>query len=319
MQIARDAFIARLNSVPVWSPMFKVTNVCNLKCAHCCERSGPDAPRVYMPISDINTILADFKPYFRATRAFGSVTGGEPMTAYNEYYANYIPRIITTFAKNGYALEFKTNAAWTLGDKASQIFGDIETIMKKYPNMCLLWHVSLDKYHANCADAVSEFLNWFTSVRNAKNMDKVHIFYDDPHRLSTMMTELKLKYDKGVDFDADTSFFAEHGLNALKFDNCEKYIIMDKASVNSMGRAADNNIPGRHIDLVQTIINHNNDCFVPIFDQNGNVGIFGCGDMDVRIPYRDARGNIKSLPQLKRELFTKTWDIFSREMIQRQY
>lgn len=307
--LSRDEFCYWLDNNFAWSPFFKITNLCNYCCAHCCERSGPNEAPTFIPMADVREISEQFK-YTKNKMPVAIVSGGEPMTVY-KYMPYYIPQIIKTLHKAGFAVELKTNAGWVLDDNANQIFKDQETFFEKNPNAYFSYHLSLDKFHPRSATTTIEFLKWFYQNDKISRRACVHIFYDCPEFLTDTFVQLADKYEILLDMDKKpTNEFAKIGANL--FRGKEKYIVIEPYhGIDNRGRAFDNGIATTQSSIMKSF-SKPGDVHAITFDNNGNC-YFDCASERVKTPYKNARGKIKPIKQLKKELFDMLYNKYLEE------
>ncbi|MDE6250916.1 MAG: 4Fe-4S cluster-binding domain-containing protein [Alphaproteobacteria bacterium] len=300
--ISFNDFCNFLNGSIRWELFIKVTNLCNLQCAHCCECSGPNEAPTFIPISDVRTITENFKRE-KNIYPIVAISGGEPMTAY-KHKPYYIPQLIKLFAKqNFYAIELKTNTVWTTQPGADVIFRDLTEISAKYPKLYTMYHLSLDSFHANATKNVSEFIRWYYDNDNLSPKICTHIFYDNHDTLVNMLVDLAEKYNIMLDFEKDVVHeFSK--LHAKKFINKDKFIVFEPYSgIENLGRAKQNRIATRSFPSIQKQflekIQQNHSL---TFDNRG-LAFIDCSAHMASTPYHDARGRIKPIHVIKRELF----------------
>lgn len=127
----------------------KITNWCNLNCAHCSERSGPSVAPNIMPISDVRNYIAQFRD-MRAPKWNHLVfTGGETMAPYFHGEQKYIPQCIDASYNAGFIPYFKTNGMWGGNQKMCDgILNDLADAAYRYNNMTTI-EISLDEFHNN--------------------------------------------------------------------------------------------------------------------------------------------------------------------------
>ncbi len=310
--LSRAEFCYWLDNNFVWSPFFKITNLCNYCCAHCCERSGPNAEPTFIPIADVRAIAEDFR-YTKNKMPIAVISGGEPMMAY-KYAPYYIPNIMKTLTRAGFTIELKTNAGWTLTENASVIFNDLESYFYKNPNAYFSYHLSLDKFHPQSATTTIEFLKWFYNNDKLSRRANVHIFYDSPDFLTDTFVQLAEKYKIMLDLkNKPKNEFAK--IDANLFCGKEKYIVIEPYhGIDNLGRAFDNKIATKQSSFIKSF-SKPGDVHTITFDSNGDC-YFDCASERVKTPYRNARGKIKPIEQLKKELFNLLYDRYlAEEMI----
>lgn len=307
--LSRTEFCYWLDNNFVWSPFFKITNLCNYCCAHCCERSGPNEAPTFIPISDVRAIAEDFK-YTKNKMPIAIVSGGEPMMVYN-HAPHYMSQIMKTLTRAGFTIELKTNAGWTMTDKAPIIFGDLEQFFVKNPTAYFSYHLSLDRFHPQSKQTTIEFLRWFYQNDKLSRRANVHIFYDAPEFLTDTFVQLADKYEILLDMDKKpTNEFAKIGANL--FRGKEKYIVIEPYhGIDNRGRARDNGIATKQNSIMKSFAKPG-DVHAITFDNFGN-SYFDCASDRVKTPYRNARGKIKPIEQIKRELFNLLYDKYVAE------
>lgn len=131
--------------------VFKTTNYCDLQCPHCCECSGPNNPRNFIPANIVCNYLdqAHSDPSFSNNVVF---TGGEIMSAYRFGPADYVPTLLNHSLDLGVGTDIKTNAAWVRGEHAPKILSDLHNISVKHKPYALHMSLSLDRYHKDALE-----------------------------------------------------------------------------------------------------------------------------------------------------------------------
>lgn len=131
--------------------IFKATNYCWFRCAHCCESAGPDQPRKYMPLDIIYTYMTEAikDPLYSGHAVF---TGGEIMSSYRFGDPKYVPTILKWCLGANVSTDIKTNAGWARTSFGKQIFDDLADVITTYPDNRLQISLSLDNFHTNCME-----------------------------------------------------------------------------------------------------------------------------------------------------------------------
>lgn len=290
-----------LNSSITWQLFIKTTNLCNLKCVHCCECSGPNESASFIPLSDVRTITDNFKRE-KHTYPVVAISGGEPMTAY-KYKPYYIPQLIKIFVKQGLNIELKTNAVWTTQPGADAIFNDLTEFSVKYPDIYTIYHLSLDSFHANANKCVSEFVRWYHDNDKLSQKTCIHVFFDKDDNMIDMLMNLAKQYNIMLDTKNNpTNEFSK--LHAKKFLNKNKYIVFEPYNgISNLGRAKQNHIATHSIDTIQkSFLEKVQNSHSLTFDNRG-LAFIDCLASMASTPYKDARGRIKPMSIIKRELF----------------
>ena len=311
--LSRDEFCYWLDNNFSWSPFFKITNLCNYCCAHCCERSGPNEAPTFIPIADVRTIISDFK-YSKNAMPIAIVSGGEPMMAY-KYAPHYIPQIMNTLNKAGFAIEVKTNAGWVLGDDADKIFADQEAFFAKNRRAYFAYHLSLDKFHPLSLKTTVQFIKWYYENDNLSPKATVHLFYDDPKFVTDTFIKLADDYNIMLDMQRKPdNEFAKIGANL--FAGKEKYIVVAPyTGIDNRGRARDNGIATKQNTILKSFAKAG-ETHAITFDNNGRTYL-DCASDRVAVPYKNNRGKIKSIAHIKKELFNGLYDKYVAEELSR--
>ena len=132
-----------------WSLHFKITNWCNLNCAHCCECSNSAQPLNLLPLEKIEKYLKETVNMPTKPNELISVGGGEVMTPYMHNNPDYIPNLLDLLYGYGFVPTLKTNGTW--GDqnkKRAQILSSIAKCAYKSGKLVTL-DISVDEFHNN--------------------------------------------------------------------------------------------------------------------------------------------------------------------------
>lgn len=137
-----------------YSLIFKTTNYCWYKCPHCCENSGPDQEKTYIP----ENIICDYLDQAMTDSRFDQgvvFTGGEIFSSYKFYDPQYVPTLLKHSLEHGIGTDIKTNAGWVGTALDKQIFKDLKRVVIDAYNKqdekhhVLQMSLSVDKFHAN--------------------------------------------------------------------------------------------------------------------------------------------------------------------------
>ena len=171
--------------------------------------------------------------------------------------------------------------------------------------------MSLDKFHPQSAITTIEFLKWFYNNDKLSHRANVHIFYDSPDFLTDTFVQLADKHEIMLDMNKQpTNEFAKIGANL--FMGKEKYIVIEPYhGIDNRGRAFDNGIATKQNSIMKSF-SKPGDVHAITFDNYGNC-YFDCASERVKTTYKNARGKIKPIEQLKKELFNMLYDRYLTE------
>ena len=142
---------------------FKITNWCNLNCAHCIERSSCKEPFDLLLLPKMHKIIKEFKNLDVNQSDFVVITGGESMAPYYNNQQNYIKQALRYIYKAGYVPTIKTNAVWDTDIKLRQkILFDLAESAYKYRKVVTL-DISIDEFHNNLSGAANIITDIITS------------------------------------------------------------------------------------------------------------------------------------------------------------
>lgn len=128
---------------------FKITNWCDLHCAHCCERSHKHNKPNFMSLEKLDkyvseSITMDIRPDQLLT-----IGGGEAFAPYMLNNPTYIPNILNTVYSAGYIPTLKTNGTWGNNNTLRKIIlSDIAKKAYQYDKLVTL-DISVDEFHNN--------------------------------------------------------------------------------------------------------------------------------------------------------------------------
>ena len=133
----------------------KITNWCNLKCAHCCELSDPKEPKQFMPLDKFETYIHQFGEIDIPKTEYYTIGGGEPTAPYAYSEPDYIPRAVSMILDAGAVPTIKTNATWGKHtDERQTILKSLAAVAYKYQKLVTL-DISLDEFHKNTIDTAN--------------------------------------------------------------------------------------------------------------------------------------------------------------------
>lgn len=128
---------------------FKITNWCNLNCAHCCECSNCHCAPNFMPLEKLDNYLAESRDLPFIPNDLVCIGGGEAMAPYLHKNTDYIPHALDLIYSYRYVPTVKTNGTWGRDDKLrKQILSDIAAKAYKHGKLVTL-DISVDEFHDN--------------------------------------------------------------------------------------------------------------------------------------------------------------------------
>ena len=217
-----DCQKGRMHSIVAKHPyvlVFKTTNWCTEECPHCCELSGPNNPKTFIPESVIKGYIkqADEDKRFSRSVVF---TGGEITAAYKFVDCHYVPNIINYALNKGCGVDIKTNAGWVNSELATQIYDDITNIVNKQfskkqsksqfkSEIPFQVSLSLDRFHPNSMERDFKFIEHFAKNSKLKTFLNVYIssFDMDTGMFDELFARLKtsgVDVKQGFILDTDT-------------------------------------------------------------------------------------------------------------------
>ena len=133
---------------------FKITNWCNLNCAHCCECSNCHEKTNFMPLVKMDNYLAESRTFPFRPNELVCIGGGEAMAPYMHKNPGYIPDALDLIYSYRYVPTIKTNGTWGTDDNLrKQILSDISAKAYQYDKLVTL-DISVDEFHNNTNSVV---------------------------------------------------------------------------------------------------------------------------------------------------------------------
>lgn len=178
--------------------VFKTTNYCWYRCPHCCECSGPNNPRTFIPVRTICSYLdqAHADPSFSNNVVF---TGGEIMSAYRFGPADYVPTLLNHSLDLGIGTDIKTNAAWVRAGFGEGIFQDLHHVISSHKPYSLQISLSLDRYHKNALENNAAVISRLAKMPNTNAIVHVSGFNNHVDMFPALLERIKangLKIDE---------------------------------------------------------------------------------------------------------------------------
>lgn len=221
----------------------KNTNWCNLKCAHCSERSGPDVAPNIMPLDKVEKYIAEFNAMPMPKWEYMVFTGGETMAPYFHNQIEYMPRCLDIAAQHKMAPFVKTNGVWGGNDAMrGRILRDFAAAAYRN-NILMSMDISVDTFHNNI-NSVFKILN--DVVRSDYLAPAIRIslcgFNDMKSRVAFMSVINALRANGLV---AETPHNGVFVLSVPGVRGMDVYYDL-WTNVSNVGRAADNNL-GKYV------------------------------------------------------------------------
>lgn len=136
----------------------KITNWCNMRCAHCSECSGPHIAPDLMPLASVEKYMGEFNAMPMDKWEYMVFTGGEAMAPYYQRETEYIPKCLDFAGQLKMAPFIKTNGAWGAYDRMrTQILRDCAGAAYRNDILSSL-DISVDEFHNNIP-AVTQIIN----------------------------------------------------------------------------------------------------------------------------------------------------------------
>ncbi|MBO7509344.1 MAG: radical SAM protein [Alphaproteobacteria bacterium] len=318
LELCKSGTMSALVAQRPYVLVFKTTNWCWNRCAHCCESSGPDAPRTFIPKSVIidYTAQAAADPMFSKHVIF---TGGEIMSAYKFAEERYVPDILNFALDKKLGVDIKTNAGWAGTPIGEQIFRDIENVIRRQrpkivtsnnSNRQFPLHVSLslDRFHNDSIKRNFKFIEHFANkkINGARLVARISSFTFDDEMFSELLQQL---HNAGIRVDTATIINSETGQkkegNLFSVNNNMVLEYGNSATLFDGGRAK--NIAGAYHNPIPQFNFLTDDFQVLVaFDSFGNVTLGENSGKKISVPWRDANGNARPMTDIRKDLITAT-------------
>lgn len=188
-----------LQTIP-YNLIFKTTHWCWNNCAHCCESSGTNMPKTFIPESVINGYIDEAVKDKNFTREV-VFTGGEITSAYRFAGRNYVRGIIIHTLKAGCSIDIKTNAGFVNSPLAKTVYYDIEDIVRNQFDVDtngikrlvpFQVSLSLDRFHRDAMERDFKFIEYFanTNIPGVAFTINVSSVYQDKSMFPELMHKL---------------------------------------------------------------------------------------------------------------------------------
>lgn len=141
----------------IFTLSFKITNWCNLNCAHCCENSGPNQDRSFLSFEKIEKYLREFKELPYNLSEYVVIGGGEGLSPYFFKNFDYIPNLLLKINNFGGVSTIKTNGIWGNNTSVKNfILKDLAILAHKIDKVITL-DISVDEFHDNITGVANIF------------------------------------------------------------------------------------------------------------------------------------------------------------------
>ena len=166
---------------------FKITNWCNLCCAHCCEKSGPEHQPNLMDLDKMALYLSEFNALPIEKYDTVALTGGEVMAPYYSYDDTYIPSALQIIFNENMTPCLKTNGVWGNDENLmNRILASITDIAGENDKKVMM-DISLDRFHKNFGAVANIYRSllhnptctkYITVILQGIKDNSMHAFYD---------------------------------------------------------------------------------------------------------------------------------------------
>lgn len=280
-----------------YAMVFKTTNWCWYKCAHCCENAGPDQPHEYIPSDIIKYYIQQGinDPTFSQEVVF---TGGEIMSAYKFGDEKYVRDLLTFCGQNNIGTDIKTNAGWVKTSFAPRIYDDLADIISNNAPYQFQISLSLDRFHPNSLENCAQFIKQLSRRPNMHTAVHLSSFGDDAHMYPEL---LKTLMQLGVRIN---SGFVQKGNKVTEVDIAGKQLVLKPSAdavLFSSGRAK--NLPNAAQNSYPQFKFLTRDARVLMaFDSFGRVTLGENADKKISAQWRASNGTPRPLNHIQYDL-----------------
>ena len=295
---------------------FRLTNKCNENCARCFECSGPDKPLDSVPVDDVAFYIN------HADKMFDGIymTGGEWSLIY-DVHPHYMRKIFDKLdlsKSDEYTIQ--TNARWINGAHRDEILDDIRYIQSKLgaQNRVFKLDMSVDRYRsATSIDCVRDVICAIASDAEFNNT-KIRLM---SCALDAQMANERVLVPEIFQANGIKLVFQPRSWFNPYFQVCyannTRIVIHEEGPTMRIGRARQNNI-GYKIYYPQLQcggLQPEHTLMELSLREDGMIKWHNWYDWDIMIPYKDANGEYKPLPQIRSELVDMVWPRLLRHHI----
>lgn len=214
---------------------FKITNWCNLHCAHCCERSNKHNEPKFLSLEKLDKYLSESKTMSIIPNQLISFGGGEALAPYMIGNPTYIPFALDLAYSYGYIPTIKTNGTW--GDNnvlRVKILSDIASRAHKYGKLITL-DISVDEFHNNESGVMKIIINTLTNFDLCYAIRICLVGFNTPASANALNSLQQKLQTQGFEIDKT---YAGDWMICAPNQSCGVYMCNDYAApIYNIGRA----------------------------------------------------------------------------------
>ena len=223
----------------IFTLSFKITNWCDLNCAHCCENSGPKRAGRFLPLEKTEKYLNEFRELPYNLSEYVVIGGGEGLSPYLFDNFDYIPGLLRKINNIGGVSTIKTNGNW--GNNASirkLILKDLAIFAHKIGKVVTL-DISVDEFRNNTTGVANIFEEILSDEYIAVSIRPTLVGFNTPASLKALFrlkSELNARKMFAVQTKQDILYVCnENGQGIL--------VVTDYGNeIFDIGRAKKNNV-----------------------------------------------------------------------------
>jgi len=218
----------------------KITNWCDLNCAHCCECSGRNNPTNFMPPTKAEDYIGEFQEIPFNLSKYYTIGGGEGLAPYQFDDYDYIPQVLSCIYKVDGVPTVKTNGVW--GEKCNLRSGILKSLANSayIGNKLLTLDISVDEFHNNLNGVANIITDVVQSDYLLPAIRISLLGFKTPGTQNTMAQLRSKLEDRNVSWDnisnGDIGVYRSGGSVGMRM------IVLDDNEIFNLGRAKQNNI-----------------------------------------------------------------------------
>ena len=311
----KKRFYAQWENAPM-DMRFRLTNKCDENCARCFECSGPNNPLNTVPVDDV--IFYGNQRDSNFTNIY--MTGGEWSLIYDvqPHFMRKIFDRLDLSKSDEYTIQ--TNARWVHGQHRDEILDDIKHVQSAIGkhNGILKLDMSVDRYRSNkCIDAVRDVVLAVASDPQFKHT-KIRLMSCalDAQLANERVLVPEIFKANGIKLEFQPRSWFNPYFQVCYANNI-RIVIHEEGPTMRIGRAKQNNI-GYKIYYPQLQcggLQPERTLMELSLREDGMIKWHNWYDWDIMVPYKDAAGQYKSLPQIRAELVNMVWPRLLRHNI----